>query len=163
MKPDIKETIRNEYVHGYINDKGQRVMPTLDDLIDKYNAASSTIYRASSQDHWKQQKKEFSKQLAQDLDIKKTEELQDYFFNNDEAAMEIAKEIFKHIELKLEDEDSLTPHAIASLATSALTAQKLFKNVTPTTASSPKDNESFQKALELLDEVADLKRRDSNQ
>ena len=43
MKPDIKEIIRNEYVHGYINDKGQRVMPTLDDLIDKYNAASSAL------------------------------------------------------------------------------------------------------------------------
>ena len=154
MKPDIKEIIRNEYVHGYINDNGQRVMPTLDDLIDKYNAASSTIYRASSQDEWKQQKKEFSRQLAQDLDIKKTEELQDYFFNNDEAAMEIAKEIFKHIELKLEDEDSLTPHAIASLASSALTAQKLFKNVTPAAISGPVDTESFQEAMDLLDEIA---------
>jgi len=51
MKPDIKETIRNEYVHGYINDKGQRVMPTLDDLIDKYNAAYLTIYRASVQEY----------------------------------------------------------------------------------------------------------------
>ena len=158
MKPDIKETIRNEYVHGYINENGQRVMPTLDDLIDKYNAASSTIYRASSQDQWKQQKKEFSKQLAEDLDIKKTEELQDYFFNNDEAAMEIAKVIFNHIELKLEDEDSLTPHAIASLASSALTAQKLFKNVTPATSSSAKDNENFQRALELLDEIAEQKK-----
>ena len=157
MKPDIKEIIRNEYVHGYINDNGQRVMPTLDDLIDKYNAASSTIYRASSQDEWKQQKKEFSRQLAQDLDIKKTEELQDYFFNNDEAAMEIAKEIFKHIELKLEDEDRLTPHAIASLASSALTAQKLFKNVTPAAISTPVDTESFLKAIELLDEVAAYK------
>jgi len=163
MKSDIKEIIRNEYVHGYINDSGQRVMPTLDDLIDKYKAASSTIYRASSQDQWKQQKKDFSRQLTQDLDIKKTEELQAYFFNNDEAAMEIAKEIFHHIELKLEHEDSLTPHAIASLASSALTAQKLFKNVTPASISSTMDTESFQKALELLDEVADLKRRDSNQ
>jgi len=159
MKPDIKEIIRNEYVHGYISNKGQRVMPTLDDLIDKYNAASSTIYRASSKDQWKQQKKEFSKQLTQDLDIKKTEELQDYFFNNDEAAMEIAKEIFNHIELKLEHEDSLTPHAIASLASSALKAQKLFKNVTPTAIPAPVDTESFQRAMELLDEVADLKRR----
>jgi len=35
--------------------------------------------------------------LAHYLDIKKTEELQDYFFNNDEAAMEIAKEIFNHL------------------------------------------------------------------
>ncbi len=161
MKPDIKEIIRNEYVHGYINDKGLRVMPTLDDLIDKYNAASSTIYRASSKDKWKQQKKEFSKQLAEDLDIKKTEELQDFFFNNDEAAMEIAKEIFKHIELKLENEDSLTPHAIASLASSALTAQKLFKNVTPAAISAPVDTESFQRALELLDEVAELKVKNS--
>ena len=161
MKPDIKEIIRNEYVHGYINDKGQRVMPTLDDLIDKYNAASSTIYRASSQDRWKQQKKEFSKKLAQDLDTKKTEELQDYFFNNDEAAMEIAKEIFNLIEFKLEDEGSLTPHAIASLASSALTAQKLFKNVTPTSTSAPVDTESFQRAMELLDEVADLKKQNS--
>ena len=157
MKPDIKEIIRNEYVHGYINDKGQRVMPTLDDLIDKYNAASSTIYRTSSQDQWKQQKKEFSKKLAQDLDTKKTEELQDYFFNNDEAAMEIAKEIFNLIGLKLEDEDSLTPNAIASLASSALTAQKLFKNVTPSSTSAPVDTESFQRAMELLDEVAELK------
>tara|TARA_E500000081_G_C6109998_1_gene342184 strand:+ start:134 stop:319 length:186 start_codon:yes stop_codon:yes gene_type:complete len=56
MKPDIKEIIRNEYVHGYINDRGQRVMPALDDLIDKYNAASSAVYRASSQDQWKQEK-----------------------------------------------------------------------------------------------------------
>ena len=159
MKPDIKEIIRNEYVHGYINDKGQRVMPTLDDLISKYNAASSTIYLASSQDQWKKQKKEFSRQLTQDLDIKKTEELQDYFFNNDEAVMEIAKEIFNQIELKLEDEDSLTPHAIASLASSALKAQKLFKNVTPTLTSAPVDTESFQRAMELLDEVADLKRK----
>ena len=158
MKSDVKEIIRNEYVHGYINDKGQRVMPTLDDLIDKYNAASSTIYRASSQDQWKQQKKEFSRKLAQDLDTKKTEELQDYFFNNDEVAMEIAKEIFNHIELKLEDEDSLTPHAIASLASSALTAQKLFKNVTPVSTSAPIDTESFQRAVELLDEIAEQKK-----
>lgn len=157
MKPDIKEIIRNEYIHGYINKKGQRVMPTLDDLIDKYNAASSTIYRASSQDRWKQQKKEFSRQLTQDLDSKKTEELQDYFFNKDEAAMEIAKEIFNHIELKLEDEDSLTPHAIESLASSALTAQKLFKNVSPISISAPVDTESFQRAMDLLDEVAELK------
>ncbi len=43
MKPDIKETIRNEYVHGYINDNGQRVMPTLDDLIDKKSKFSKAF------------------------------------------------------------------------------------------------------------------------
>jgi len=77
---------------------------------------------------------------------------------NDEVAIEIAKEIFNLIELKLKDEDSLTPNAIASLASSALKAQKLFKNVTLTSISPHMDTESFQRAVELLDEVADLKR-----
>lgn len=31
-------------------------MPTLDDLVYKFNAASSTSYQASGQDKWKQQK-----------------------------------------------------------------------------------------------------------
>ena len=77
---------------------------------------------------------------------------------NDEAAIEIAKEIFNLIGLKLKDEDSLTPNAIASLASSALKAQKLFKNVTPSSIPLHMDTESFQRAVELLDEVADLKR-----
>ena len=38
MKADLKDIIRNEYVHGYINALGQRVMPTLEDLINKYEA-----------------------------------------------------------------------------------------------------------------------------
>ena len=48
MKADLKETIRNEYVHGHINDLGQRVMPTLEDLITKHEAPASTVYRISS-------------------------------------------------------------------------------------------------------------------
>ena len=50
MKANLKETIRNEYVHGYINALGQRVMPTLDDLIAKYEVPSSTVYRTSIDD-----------------------------------------------------------------------------------------------------------------
>ena len=48
MKADLKETIRNEYVHGHINDLGQRVMPTLEDLITKHEAPASTVYLISS-------------------------------------------------------------------------------------------------------------------
>ncbi len=62
-----KEKIRNEYVHGYITN-GERVMPTLDYLIDKHNMASSTIYRISSEEKWKQQKKDFSEKLKKEFD-----------------------------------------------------------------------------------------------
>ena len=49
MKHAIKEKIRNKYVHGYLNEEGYRVMPTLDEMIRKYNVpASSTNHNISS-------------------------------------------------------------------------------------------------------------------
>ena len=47
MKQEIKESIRNEYVHGwYLNEAGQRIMPTIDDLIKKYNVPANEISEA---------------------------------------------------------------------------------------------------------------------
>ena len=43
-------------------------MPTLDYLIEKHGMASSTIYRMSSEDNWKQQKKDFSDRLKKEID-----------------------------------------------------------------------------------------------
>ena len=63
-----KEKIRNEYVHGYIVDN-ERVMPTLDYLIEKHNMCSSTVYRMSAQDKWKEQKKNFSDKLTKEFDL----------------------------------------------------------------------------------------------
>ena len=63
-----KEKIRNEYVHGFII-KGERVMPTLDYLIEKHGMASSTIYRMSAKEKWKEQKKNFSDKLTKEFDI----------------------------------------------------------------------------------------------
>ena len=68
MKANLKETIRNEYVHGYINALGQRVMPTLDALIAKYKVPSSTIYRTSSKDKWKDQRNTFRDKLREEID-----------------------------------------------------------------------------------------------
>ena len=63
-----KEKIRNEFVHGYIVGT-ERVMPTLDYLIKKHNMASSTIYRMSASENWKQQKQKFSEELIKEFDI----------------------------------------------------------------------------------------------
>tara|TARA_R110000803_G_scaffold199895_2_gene264078 strand:+ start:3904 stop:4380 length:477 start_codon:yes stop_codon:yes gene_type:complete len=70
-----KEKIRNEYVHGYVNDNNQRVMPTLGFLIKKYNMRSATIYRMSTKENWKQQKINFSKELHEKLDLIKMNQI----------------------------------------------------------------------------------------
>ena len=62
-----KEKIRNEFVHGYIVGN-ERVMPTLDYLIEKHNMCSSTVYRMSALNKWKEQKKQFSDMLTKEFD-----------------------------------------------------------------------------------------------
>jgi hypothetical protein len=75
MKVNNKEKIRHEYVYGYIA-HNQRIMPTLDDLINKYKVASSSIYLASSKEKWKEQRNNFTKQLSENLDVLKMNEIQ---------------------------------------------------------------------------------------
>ena len=158
MKADLKDIIRNEYVHGYINALGQRVMPTLEDLINKYEAPASTVYRISSKDKWKDQRNAFRDKLREEIDLKKTEELQGKLYKSDEISAEIAHEIFNKIKELLKKEVHLSPNGLASVSSSALTAQKLIKNTSPSFPSSLSSQSTFLDAMKILDEIADLKR-----
>tara|TARA_Y100000768_G_C23966909_1_gene678307 strand:+ start:1856 stop:2146 length:291 start_codon:yes stop_codon:yes gene_type:complete len=90
-----------------------------------------------------------NKKYQIDIEISKIEELE----------TKIAAAILNKIKLMLECKEKLTPNAIASLASSALKAQKLFKNITPKSIPSAKDDENFQRAIKLLDEVAISKQK----
>ena len=103
-------------------------MPTLDALIAKYKVPSSTIYRTSSKDKWKDQRNAFRDKLREEIDLQKTEELQGKLFKSDEITAEIAHEIFAKIKELLKKETQITPNGLASVSSSALTAQKLIKN-----------------------------------
>ena len=48
MKHQLKEDIRDQYIYGILEDSGERIMPTLDELIKKHDVPSSTLYRISS-------------------------------------------------------------------------------------------------------------------
>ena len=50
MKHQLKEDIRDQYIYGILKGSGERLMPTLDELIKMHNVPSSTLYRISSKD-----------------------------------------------------------------------------------------------------------------
>ena len=77
---------------------------------------------------------------------------------NDKLEMEIGTSILNQINLKCKDKNSLTLSEIASVMSSTLKAQKLLKNVTPKTTSSPEDDEGFHRIMEMLDQVEAFKR-----
>ena len=66
MKHQLKEDIRDQYIYGVLEDSGERIMPSLDELIKKHNVPSSTLYRISSKEEWKLQRKQFQSKLRQE-------------------------------------------------------------------------------------------------
>ena len=58
----------------------------------------------------------------------------------------------------LRKEDQISPNGLASVSSSALKAQKLIQNISPSIPSSPGSQSAFLDAMKILDEVATLKR-----
>ena len=87
----------------------------------------------------------------------KTEELQSKLYKSDEISAEIAHEIFNKIKELLRKEDQISPNGLASVSSSALTAQKLIQNTSPSIPSSSDSQSAFLDAMKILDEVAALK------
>ena len=158
MKHHLKEDIRNQYIYGILKDSGERIMPTLDELIKKHNVPSSTLYRISSKEEWKLQRKQFQNKLRQELDESKNLELKEKLFKCEEASIDIAYKVFIKALKMINTEKEVTPNGLASISSAAYTAQKIyagksFENVTN------KNSESFQEAMSLLDQIQDIKRQ----
>ena len=158
MKHQLKEDIREQYIYGILKDSGERIMPTLDGLIKKHNVPSSTLYRISSKEEWKLQRKQFQNKLRQELDETKNLELKEKLFKCEEASIDIAYRVFNKALRMINTEKEITPNGLASISSAAYTAQKIyagksFENVTS------KNSESFQEAMSLLDQIQDIKRQ----
>ena len=161
MKHQLKEDIRDQYIYGILKDSGERIMPTLDELIKRHKVPSSTLYRISSKEEWKLQKKQFQNKLRQELDETKNLELKQKLFKCEEASIDIAYKVFTKALKMINTEKEITPNGLASISSAAYTAQKIyvgksFENVTN------KNSDSFQEAMSLLDQIQDMKRQNDS-
>ena len=157
MKHQLKKDIRDQYIYGILKDSGERIMPTLDELIKKHNVPSSTLYRISSKEEWKLQRKQFQNKLRQELDETKNLELKEKLFKCEEASIDIAYKVFTKALKMINTEKEITPNGLASISSAAYTAQKIyigksFENPTI------KNSNSFQEAMGLLDQIKEIKK-----
>jgi len=158
MKHQLKEDIRDQYIHGILNKSGERLMPTLDELIKKHKVPSSTLYRISSKEEWKRQRKAFQRKLRQELDEAKNMELKEKLFKCEEASIDISYKIFSKALNMINTETKITPNGLASISNAAYTAQKMYVGKSFERKENKNDN-SFEEAMKLLDEIQDLKRK----
>ena len=158
MKHQLKEDIRDQYIYGILKDSGERIMPTLDELIKKHNVPSSTLYRISSKEEWKLQRKQFQNKLRQELDETKNLELKEKLFKCEEASIDIAYKVFTKALKMINTEKDITPNGLASISSAAYTAQKIYAGKSFET-NTYRNSDSFQEAMSLLDEIQEIKRK----
>ena len=156
MKHQLKEDIRDQYIYGILKDSGERIMPTLDELIKKHNVPSSTLYRISSKEEWKLQRKQFQNKLRQELDETKNLELKEKLFKCEEASIDIAYKVFTKALKMINTEKDITPNGLASISSAAYTAQKIYAGKSFENATN-QNSDSFEEVMGLLDEIQKIK------
>lgn len=170
-----KISIRNDFVQGIDNEEGIKVMPTLDELHQKYKVAKSTLYRISKKEDWKLARDKFQKEYLNKLDSERIKNLQEESKKFDTTSLNIAKSLMivvgqsitENVQDKQQGKKGLTPNQISALANTAIQSQRLAKLALGEAThnmnlnANIQETETFREAMELLDTVAE-QRRDSN-
>ena len=65
LTDELKIKIKDQFVHGYVNELGVRNYPTVDGLVEIHNVARATLYRAVQSESWQATKNEVQTALEQ--------------------------------------------------------------------------------------------------
>lgn len=168
----LREQIRNEFVQGVELGDGNRKTYSLEELIKKHKVAQTTLYRAAKDEDWKGQRDRFQEEYLAKLDHIRAKEFVNKSKHIDSQSVKVAEHVLgaisKHVEKNyrdvMEDQKGLSPSQILTLSNAAMVAQKMAKLALGESTANInvnadiKENTSFRRAMELLDELEDAKR-----
>tara|TARA_R100001440_G_scaffold64835_1_gene85539 strand:+ start:490 stop:1059 length:570 start_codon:yes stop_codon:yes gene_type:complete len=172
LTPNLKELIRNEFVQGIELSDDKRQTFTLEELIKKHGVAKTTLYRAAQDADWKGQRDRFQEEYLSKLDHRRAKELVHESKGIDSESVKVAKHVLgaiskqveKNYHAVMEEKSGMSPSQILTLSNAAMVAQKMAKLALGESTSNIninadiKENTSFRRAMELLDELEDAKR-----
>ena len=167
----LSELIRDEFVHGYIDESDIMQYPSIDTLVKRHNVARATLYRRADKENWQKQKNHFQTTLANQRDNERIENMSKAGERLDDTAIQIAQVMMGQVGSKLKkgiiaERDGDVPNIIPppmlrELSNVAINAQKIGKlalgeahEISKVSAdvSSP---EAFREVMEQLDEIAE--------
>ena len=174
ITPTLKTKMRNEFVQGVVKDE-VRTYPTLDQIKSQYKVAQSTLYRIAREDSWKIQREQFQTELAEKLDAQRTKDLVSRAKRFDDQSISLATALYSTVGQVITKNNAdirggregLKPSQLNALANTVVTAQRLAKlalgEATDNINATVNENtDSFRRAMELLDQVEDYRRSESD-
>jgi len=174
LTPDLTELLRQEYVQGVNNDKGERVYPSIDVLVEKHNVAKASLFRRAKSQNWREQRNRFELELSQQKDVEKRTELAKESINFDGRNLNLAKALQQQIShliqrgmQEINENPALRPFnpvALERLANALLVTQKVGRlslgdSTENTSINATITQESaVREVYEFIDELANAKR-----
>jgi len=178
LTDELELTIRDEFVHGYMNGSGERVYPTIDGLVTKHGVGRATLYKRAKTEGWQSHKNRYQTELREKIDNERMERAVDSARTLDDTCIQLAQAMLngvgRRLQKAIEEErgdpeyKGLEAHILSHLSATTANAQKIGKlalgqaqEISKVSAdvSSP---ESFRQIMEQLDELAEARTQEYN-
>jgi len=172
----LKIAIRDEYVHGFTDDKGIRQYPTVQFLATKYNLSMTTLYKYSSEEGWQGQKSKVQTEIKVGLDEQRIDRMLDDSKRLDDTSIQIAQAMLFRVGQRLQraqkDEkevegvpfkEALSIQELQAASHVAQNAQRLGKlalgqaQEISKVSADVSNPEAFNRVMEQLDELANAR------
>ena len=175
LTPDLSQSIRDEFIHGFTNAQGERQYPSLDMLVKKHDIARATLFRRAEKEGWQQEKNRIHTELEQRLDAERLERILQQGKVLDDRALTIAQGMLRKVATRMQrgfnDEEAnpknggLDVDTIRDLSQIAINAQKIGKlalgqaQEISKVSADVSNPEAFREVMEQLDEIAAARSR----
>ena len=168
---DKIEAIRQDFVQGIV-ENNIRSYPTIEELSKRYENPSITLYRKSSSQDWKEQRTKIQRDLQNEIDRKKQNQLAKDSVNFDDNNLKIAKALqneiiallsFSNKQRQEKERPFFSPSSLNSLSLALSTCQRVGRlALGESTENTNITNEStVTEAYELIEQIISKSRSDS--
>ena len=169
ITPQLKEKLRMLYVQGELDAQGFRKLFKVEDLANDNNISINTLYKLIQRENWKQKQEEFQLDYQDTLDKQRIKEfsleskkLDSNFLNISKALLAKVGQVIRNTDVRNKE---FSPQQLDQLASASLKIQKFAKLALGESTENMsinaniKDGEAFREAMELLDSVAEQRRK----
>tara|TARA_R110002167_G_scaffold181283_3_gene381529 strand:+ start:548 stop:1123 length:576 start_codon:yes stop_codon:yes gene_type:complete len=104
LTDELKIKIKDQFVHGYVNELGVRNYPTVDGLVEIHNVARATLYRAVQSESWQATKNEVQTALEQIIEDERINKMFEESKRLDTNSITIAQTMLAKVARRLQED-----------------------------------------------------------
>lgn len=126
----LRRKLKEEFVHGYMDEKGVRQYPSISALSKRHDVANISLHRWSKKENWQEEKNRVQTEYELAVQRERMELMVQHGKNLDDRAINLALAMMGDVARRMTEDQNdhkLTPYEMTSLAGVVASAQKIGK------------------------------------